>query len=353
MTDPNVFLLCSDCFRDQGLQLNAVKIGVPGDSVCPNCGSRNGGKLDASLIGELATRFYVWGTLDRQDYGAAPVVRFNSVQPTDISPAPWSASDLKLLEKTLGVGFFRYAPPLWLVGQVEPLLALQNTSTRSSAIARILTDYPAAWLSENERIFRIRRGPERPEDPAEYDSPPTSKLGTGRFDTTLNPVMYASQDLPVCVHECRVTAEDDVYVATLVPTAKFKLLDLTAVLDEQSVSGFESLDLAVYMLFLAGEYSYEISRDIARAAESAGFDGVAFPSYFSFLRTGGMPFETSFGISNRSISGLRDRERSKIIPNLALFGRPIADGTLEVRCINRLILQWVEYGFHFGPVGYK
>jgi len=53
--------------------------------------------------------------------------------------------------------------------------------------------------------------------------------------------MYASQDLQICVHECRVTAEDDLYVATLAPSRDMKLLDLTELLTED-VSEFESLD---------------------------------------------------------------------------------------------------------------
>lgn len=55
------------------------------------------------------------------------------------------------------------------------------------------------------------------------------------------PIMYASQDLQICVHECRVTAEDDLYVATLAPSRDMKLLDLTELLTED-VSEFESLD---------------------------------------------------------------------------------------------------------------
>ena len=163
--------------------------------------------------------------------------------------------------------------------------------------------------------------------------------------------MYASQDLQICIHECRVTAEDDLYLATLVSARDLRLLDLTDVLQEEGVTEFESLDMAVHMLFLAGLHSYDICREIARAAHAAGYDGIVYPSYFSLLRTGGMPFETSYGISHRRLSRLADREKAKIIPNFALFGRPIAQGTAIVRCINKLILNRVEYVIQFGPVG--
>jgi hypothetical protein len=36
--------------------------------------------------------------------------------------------------------------------------------------------------------------------------------------------MYASPDLEVCVHECRVTAEDDLYVATLGAVSSLRVL---------------------------------------------------------------------------------------------------------------------------------
>ena len=77
-----------------------------------------------------------------------------------------------------------------------------------------------------------------------------------------------------------------------------------------------------------------------------------YPSYYSLLRTGAIPFETTYGISNRRFPQLRDRERAKTISNLALFGRPIDGGTLHVRSINKLIISRVDYNFHFGPVAW-
>lgn len=53
------------------------------------------------------------------------------------------------------------------------------------------------------------------------------------------------------------------------------------------------------MLFLARSHSYEISRAIALAAKETGFDGIIYPSFFSLIRTGGHPFETTYGMSLR------------------------------------------------------
>lgn len=78
---------------------------------------------------------------------------------------------------------------------------------------------------------------------------------------------------------------------------------------------------------------------------------VIYPSYFSLLHTGTKPFKTAYGISYRRFPQMWEYEQAKSIPNLALFGRPIAEQNVVVRCINKLILSHVSYGFHFGSAG--
>lgn len=343
--------LCSKCFQDHGLGLDAARIGIAGEFACTNCGAKNGRKLSRNRIVNLAHRFFVWGTIHRTEYGAAPVVQFNDRQSTSIDTASWLEPDLHLFEKAIGVGFFYYGPRLWMVGEVEPLIDLQDATTRAPIIDRIITEYPDVSLSTEQTFYRLRKDPTISTDFGEYDSPPKTMAGSNRLDSKSLPVMYGSQDLHVCVHECRVTSEDDLYVATLAPSRDLKLLDLTELLEEPDTSEFESLDMAVHMLFLAGDHSYEITRKIALAAYDAGYDGFVYPSYFSLLQTGHMPFETTYGISHRRFPTQSEREKSKIIPNLALFGRPIEQGQVEVKCINKLILNRVEYDVHFGPVG--
>ncbi|PYJ46773.1 MAG: RES domain-containing protein [Verrucomicrobia bacterium] len=347
---PN-FPLCSDCFRDEGLRLDSEQIGISEKSRCPNCGSSDGKKLNIERLTMLAHRFFVWGTLHRCNYGAAPLVVFNQHQATNISTSPWFEPDIRLIEQTLGVGFFYYGPRLWMVGEVEPLKALQDPTSRTSITSRIVQQYPTKVLSATESFYRIRKDPKIPHDLEQYDSRPLGLFGAGRLDSPNFPVMYASQDLHVCVHECRVTAEDELYVATLSPTHDLKLLDLSVLLEEAEVAEFESLDMAVHMLFLAGKHAYEITRDVAVAVASAGYDGLVYPSYFSLLRTGGRPFETAYGLSHRRLPHLREYEKEKTVANLALFGRPIKDGSVAVRCINKVVINRVDYRFHFGPVG--
>jgi hypothetical protein len=331
--------------------MEAERIGDVADGQCPVCRSENGKKLDSPKAASLATLFFVRGSMLRCRYGAAPILQFNEHQKTSICAPPWLEPDLRRIEAATGFGFFLYGPRLWMVGGVEPLEALQDPARRDPLVRRIIDEYPSATLAAGEIFYRIRKAPAKPDDLAEYDSPPVS--GNGRLDAPGSPVMYGSQDLQVCIHECRVTAEDDIYVASLAPNRPLRLLDLTQLLREDSVSEFESLDMAVHMLFLAGSHSYEITRIIARAARDARYDGVVYPSYFSLLRTGGMPFETIYGIALRRLPHAAEHERSKIIPNLGLFGRPVQEGTVAARGINRLVLERVEYGVHFGPVGFE
>jgi hypothetical protein len=347
-------LLCSNCFEDEGLRIDAIKHGLEQQGDCPNCKSPEGRKLTKKHIEGLAWRFFVRGTTIRCEYGAAPVIQMNEYHygKSDISPSPWLKNDIKLIEEAARIGFFHYGPRLWMIGEVEPLKALQDPVARPQMIERVLKEYPEKTLAKDTRFYRLRVSPKHPADPLEYDSPPVALTGNGRLDSPGFPVMYGSQDIDICIHECRAAAEDDIYVATLQAERDMRLLDLTQVLEEDGTE-FESLDLAIHMLFLARSHSYEICRAISLAARDASFDGVIYPSFFSLMRTGGHPFETSYGLSLRRYLPERTKYAEAFtIENFALFGRPLESGLVRVACINRLILTQVGYLGHFGPVTY-
>ena len=251
--DDDEVLLCSNCFEDQGLKLDAQRLGKEATSYCPNCGSADGAKLTAELIKSLAYRFFVRGTMIRTEYGGAPHLQFNFEHRTDIRPPRWLENDLRLLERAIHAGIFWYGPRLWMVGEIEPLKDLQDASKRPSVIQRILSEYPSQALSKSQLFYRLRKAPSKPDDFNEYDSPPSGTLHSGRIDLNSLNVMYASPDLETCIHECRVTSDDDLYIATLAANKPLKLLDLTSHLTEAyNVTEFESLDLSLNMLFLAG-----------------------------------------------------------------------------------------------------
>lgn len=339
-------LLCSECFSDFGLKIDAYKIGIESKKSCPNCKSNQGRKLDYGLIQRLAYTFFVKGTIHKCEYGAAPIIQANTEATTEINVSPALTKDVALIEKSADVKLFYYGPRLWMIGEVEPLKKLTHKTKREKVLTEILKKYPARYITKSEVFFRLRKNPKEPSLALEYDSSPFP--GSGRLDKKDFHIMYGSQDIEVCIHECRVTVEDELFMATLKPKRKLKLLDLTELIEEDTTE-FESLDMALHMLFLAGKHSYTTCRALANRIKKEGFDGIIYPSYFSSYRTGAIPFDTIRGISIRVFPGYKDYAKSQTIQNFALFGKPIEEKKVSVECINKVILNKVIYDIHFGP----
>lgn len=298
----------------------------------------------------MADRFFVDGSFHKGEFGGAPRIQFNSHNRTSVALDDALLRDAAVFENILGVGFFDYAPRLWMLGEVTPLHELVETSSRAAVIERIVSEYPTRVVGLNETFYRVRKSPANVLDPGEYDTPPNHIPQDGRLSSDGLPVLYASPLIAICVHECRYTVEDDLYVAALNPMRELRLLDLTVLLgEEEGVTEFESLDLAVHMLFLAGKNAYDAARAVARAARDRGFDGLVYPSYFSSHYHGERPFQTVYGMSRRGFESAREYEQSLSVPNLALFGYPIADGLVEIDTVNRLMIRRVAYEFHHGP----
>jgi hypothetical protein len=159
---------------------------------------------------------------------------------------------------------------------------------------------------------------------SQYDAPPDGLGGNGRHDAPDFPVLYGSQELEICVHECRLTEVDECYLATLRTCRDLQLLDLCGEIENDGGTPFQSLYLAVQFLFAAEKHSDDITRVIAIAAKNNRLNGIIYPSYFSSLR--------------------QDR-----IANIALFGQPVAKGVVEVVCINCLMLETARYTVRLGP----
>lgn len=326
--DSQEIVACSSCFYDQGLHLDAEKMGITKNVVCPYCGDKNGKKLTLRQLDELAYRFFVRGSIIKCKYGCFPAFQYNTSQETSISLNPNLINDVNIFEKMLGVGFFDYGPRAWMYGENEPLIGLCDKKDRGKIISRIIKEYPEYIVSLKDfPIYKIRNDKNVKDRAEEFDSAPEICLGNGRFDSAGHPVLYASTDLELCIHEARATVEDELYVGTLVPTTSLRLLDLTPILREgKEVTGFESLDIAMNMIFLAGKNSYDITQEISIAAENAGFDGIVYPSHFSYIRNGESPYRSFlYGISNRLIPEFQKTEEDIIAKNFAFFGRPILE----------------------------
>lgn len=344
-------VVCSECFSDEGLRLDAANLGIKQKAACPRCGNGNGAKLTQQIARELAYRFFVRGSVEQFEYGGCPLIQMNEARfgSSDIDIAPWLKDDFALLEKATGLGFFYYQPRLCALGEVEPLKALQNPGGADAVVEQILQFYPKHILNGAHPMYRVRVNPDKPGDFREYDSAPREKSGHNRFDENGEAVLYASPDLELCIQECRTSVPDELYVAKLVPKQPLLFLNLAALV-EQDVSEFESLDICMHYLFLASRHAYPICSKIARRVREAGFDGIIYPSYFSNLRTGHTPFETIHGLSIRVMKDLHPYAQSQTVPNVAIFGHPVADGRLAVQSINRVVINSMRYDLSFGPV---
>lgn len=349
----NNTVACSECFCDHGLQLTAINIGIEDNEICPNCKSTDGKKLSLNQLEEVAYHFFVYGSFIFCDYGAFPEIQFNNYQETSITINDNLKKDIRIFEESLGIGFFYYGPRAWMYGDIEPLNDLLDPDKRNKVIKRIIQEYPNVTITQNDSpLYRIRKGENLTNNSKYFDSPPDQFLGSGRLDSKGFPVLYTSPDLELCIHEMRAALEDELYVATLIPEGSLNFLDLSIILKEnESFTDFESLDIAVNMLFLAGKHAYEITHEISLAAKNAGFDGIVYPSYFSNARKGLMPHQALvYGISNRRIPQFQSIEHSKVAQNIAIFGRPILEGKVKVHSINKLMLTKVSYNYLLGAV---
>ena len=146
-------IACSKCFVDSCLQLDAMQLGRADSTACSHCRSRDGHKLNKEKLEALANRFFVWGSSVRTDYGGAPLIHLNEFQSTSIEPPPWLKTDVAIFKKLLGIGFFRYGPRLWMVGEIEPFKALQESAFRFSFVERIVSEYPTRQITQTLSFF--------------------------------------------------------------------------------------------------------------------------------------------------------------------------------------------------------
>lgn len=279
-------------------------IGIADNLQCKNCGSCTGEKLTKELMRQLAYLFFVRGTIERFEYGGFPLIQMNHLRGSNIKVSSWLERDVELVEKHAEVGLFYFDPRFWMLGEITPLKGLRNPSEINSIVDRILQDFPTTYLTQDTPFYRIRINPEKPSEISQYDSPPEGCGGGNRFSDCDSSILYASPDIELCIHKCRATVEDRLYSAKLVPRDCLKMLNLAALLPEENVTEFESLDLAIHFLFLAGKHSYPICGHIAQRIREIGYDGIIYPSYFSYIRTGQVPFDTIHGMSIRRLEPL-------------------------------------------------
>lgn len=181
-------------------------------------------------------------------------------------------------------------------------------------------------LSVDSEFFRVRAIEREPIDDMSFDAPIKQNYKKGRFNIRNEEVLYASFDIETCIHECRASMEDVLYVATLEPCRILTLLDLSDIQDDnKEITPFEDLQLAVSQIFGAGVQSYCITRRISEISKEQKLDGIIYPSYYNSVR------DYSF-------------------KNIVLFGHVIRNGVVRVKSIDRVQIRQVDYKYDYGPV---
>lgn len=323
---PDKYVICSDCFQRHGLKLMVERFGVKDGAPCPHCGSCNGAKLSRKLAQDVALDYIVYGSYWRTPFGGSSVYRLSDA-PLDGECFP-DDSDLMLLESVSGLYAFNYGPPLWRVGSISWLEGLENKqkSVRQRTVKKLIGFCEERVLQKGEIYYRLLTDLHGGEasDPTTFDAPESKYQQDGRFGIPETRILYLASNIESAIHECRVTIEDELTLASVSIEKPIKILDLTQN-HYPDLDTFDSLTISLRFLFAAGPNAYPITREIAREAYRRGFAGLMYWSYFNQVT----PQEGK---------------------NLALFGTPITDQSVKVVSIDRVLLRQVRYEFSLGTL---
>jgi hypothetical protein len=323
-------IACPKCFRNWGFRQAVAALANLQDDACPRC--KNVAPLiNRDKLADAIRAFFVGGSYVAETF--APVYQVNT---TNMSPARFDTTlrdDANLACTLTGEVIFHYGPPLWRLGEVDLKYAFdEGGDEREAAAFRFVAGAPQIEVPVGSVLFRIRKSPRGNEAIAtmeEFDPPrPHIERSPGRWDDG-TAVLYASDDIELCLHECRVVIADEIVVATLSTARPLALLDLTAEFANAGGTPFEDPNIFARFLSLSRHSQWlDHARTVAQVARSAGLDGIRYTSYYA-----------------------QAKHKTKAL-NVALFGRPIEAGDLIIESVNRLRLTDARYEFSFGPVLY-
>lgn len=333
------FLLCSDCFQDVGLKLEAQRVGRwrrPKKS-CPNCGTRDGCTLDSNALHELQRQFFSRATAPNQLRDDIAVLGLVEDDPDDfdigLTLRREAQADWELIQSKISGRLFYRSPRPFYLG-ITNHFGWEQSLSKDVVRNDIVPKLRFTQIDPSTPFYRIRVNvPDADKfEEGQYDTPPRPRRrGFGRFDNPALPLLYGSPNLQVCIHECRVTLADDIFVATLAPTRSLRLIDLTGNYDQpEAIDPIDDLFWFFRGLMNASlPHVYRYCRRIAQTIKDmTDADGFVYNSYYTNVAgdTGG-----------RAI-------------NYALFGRPISEGKLGVVSVNTVRLNRITYDYRLGPL---
>src|ERR1044071_8997634 len=114
---------CSHCFHNEGLRLEALKLGER-PAHCSRCGSQTGTGLNEEQCGQLLERFFIDGSRSNDPFGVSPYMN-GLGNPHDIHFDQTLQSDFEMLISIDALGLRRRSPKTYLVGDTEHWGAFQ------------------------------------------------------------------------------------------------------------------------------------------------------------------------------------------------------------------------------------
>jgi hypothetical protein len=325
-------IACTACFSNFGFKKVLAAFGTQSGDPCPQCGLTGALKLNLNGIKQAIYDFFVSGSYITGTF--APVYQVGQLNPDPPTFDTTLASDANLACNLTGLGIFHYGPPTWRVGCGELQEEFEaGGELRYWAARDLVKAVECTVVPIGSPLFRIRVNPKRDESistSAAFDPPPpTVQREPGRLDDRDHPVLYVSDDIELCLHECRVTISDEIVVAKLSPVRELRILDLCAEIKWSGGTPYQDPNIFVSFIFRNRGNSLEYCRAISRAARDAGYDGIRYVSYYA-----------------------QAKHHPKSL-NLAIFGRPISMGLLRLASVNRVRISDMTYAFQFGPVLYR
>jgi hypothetical protein len=322
-------MLCTKCFKNEGLRLEAEKLCL-GDAVqCSVCGSSNGRAITRGDAHDLLTKFFVRGSESLVIAGHVPVYKVTDnkgfMSGTFDSPLE---DDYQLLIEHYGLGVFHNAPAEWRMGMTDHYHELTLSYPEAlKTLDQIIGVTTRRVLAGGTKLYRLRTNIKNEVTaPTSYDAPSIeAKRKPGRYDDNDIPLLYAAFDIETCIHECRCTVIDEIVLATLCTTRDLTLVDLQELNEPPPFTPFQCVGHFLYGMSVATEEEYPKCRMLARRMLELGVDGFSYRSFFSSVKP-------------------------KSLTNVALFGYPIRDGKVVLSSLNRVKIDRIDYGFSLGPV---
>jgi RES domain-containing protein len=326
-------MLCSDCFKNEGLRLEALKLGDKRSEKCPRCGSEKGALLNEDQCGELLERFFIYGTTSIGTFGISPY-KLGAGNPHDVKFDATLKDDFETLIGVDALGLRLRAPKTWLVGDTkhwgafEEMIEYRRTTGKlpenaAEIIDEILQRCRKFTLPKGTRFYRIRKNPAASIVSESYDSPPSidkpSRLSLGAI-----PILYGAFDVETCIHESRCRIDDEICIATIETLSDVSTVDLgDAPYYPEKEDPWTSPSIFLSQVMRSPQH--DECQIIGERAFEQGVSAVQFPSFFSQVL---------------------DQEHA----NIAIFGHPLKDRKAHIQSLNRIKLERVRYDYILGPI---